>query len=134
MMPGLKKQHPSSLLGLSLDGSRLEGAVVRRTNGSVVVQKTFFASLSLDPLTNDAELVGQEIRNHLDKAGIRERRCAVCVPLNWALILQTKVPEMPEADVASFLQIEAERGFPSGPDALVISSWQFGSPGGVQYA
>ncbi len=130
----LKKQHLSSLLGLSLDGSRLEGALVRRTNGSVVILKAFFASLSLDPLTNDPELVGQEIRNHLEKAGIRERVCAVCVPLNWALTLQTKVPEMPDDDVASFLQIEAERGFPYGPDALLISSSLWRSPAGDQYA
>jgi len=128
------KQNASTVLGLSLDGSRLEGALLRRTNGSVVIQKTFSASLSLDPLTNDPELVGQEIRNHLDKAGIRERRCAVCVPLSWALILQTKVPEMPEADIASFLQIEAERGFPYGPDALLISTSQFRSSAGEQYA
>src|SRR5580765_2361860 len=130
----LKQKHASSILGLSLDGSRLEGVVLRRTNGSVVAQKTFSVSLSLDPLTNDAELVGQEIRNHLDKAGIRERRCAVCVPLNWALTLQTKLPDLPEADVSSFLQIEAERGFPYGPDALLISHSRFQSPAGEQYA
>src|ERR1051326_7218303 len=133
MIPFVRKQQPSSVLGLSLDGSRLEGAVVRRTNGSVTIQKTFFASLSLDPLTNDPELVGQEIRNHLEKAGIRERHCAVCVPLPWALTVQTKLPEIPEADVASFLQIEAERGFPYGPDALLISASRFRSPTGDHY-
>jgi len=134
MIPLLKQKHASSILGLSLDGSRLEGVALRRTNGSVVIQKTFTASLSLDPLTNDPELVGQEIRNQLDKAGIRERRCAVCVPLNWALTLQTKLPEMPEDDVPSFLQIEAERGFPYGPDALLISTSRFQSPAGEEYA
>src|SRR6266516_5377448 len=56
-----KQRAPSSVLGLSLDGSRLEGVVLLRTNGSVVEQKSFFASLSLDPLTNDPELVGREI-------------------------------------------------------------------------
>jgi Tfp pilus assembly PilM family ATPase len=106
-----KKTTRSSLLGLSLDGNRLEGVVLRRTNGALEVQKTFSASLSLDPLTNDPELVGQEIRNHLEEAGIRERRCAVSVPLSWALTLQTKLPDLPEAEVSSFLQIEAERGF-----------------------
>ena len=89
------------------------------------MQKVLFASLSLDPLTNDAELVGREIRKHLDQAGIRERRCVVCVPLNWALTLQTKLPELPDADVTSFLQVEAERGFPYGPDALLTSSSRF---------
>ncbi len=95
-----KKQRASSVLGLSLDGNRLEGVVLRRANGSLVVQKTISASLSLDPLTNDPELVGREIQNHLEKAGIRERRCAVCVPLNWVLTLQTKLPDLPAADVS----------------------------------
>src|SRR5260221_61933 len=130
----LKNKSLSSLLGLSLDGSLLQGALVRRSNGSVAIQKTFFASLSLDPLTNDPELVGQEIRNLLEKAGIRERVCAVCVPLNWALTLQTKVPELPDDDVASFLQLEAERGFPYGLDALLISNSLWRSPAGDQYA
>ena len=50
----------------TLDGSRLEGLVLRRTNGSFQAQNAFSVSLSLDPLTNDPELVGREIRNHLD--------------------------------------------------------------------
>src|SRR5438874_2611263 len=129
-----KQRPPSALLGLSLDGSRLEGVVLRRTNGSVVEQKTLFASLSLDPLTNDPELVGREIRNQLDQAGIRERRCVICVPLNWALTLQTKLPDLPEEDVASFLQLEAERGFPYAPDALLISTSRFQSESGQKYA
>jgi len=134
MINFLKKQGASSLLGLSLDGNRFEGVVLRRTNGALEVQKTFSASLSLDPLTNDPELVGQEIRNHLEEAGIRERRCAVSVPLGWALTLQTKLPDLPEAEVSSFLQIEAERGFPYGPDALLISHSRYQSPAGEQFA
>ena len=58
MINFLRKQRASSLLGLSLDGNRLEGVVLRRTNGVLEVQKTFFVFLSLDPLTNDPELVG----------------------------------------------------------------------------
>ena len=106
------------MLGLSLDGSRLEGVALRRTNGALHVQQSFSVSLSLDPLTNDPELVGREIRNHLDAAGVRERQCIVGLPLKWALTTHIEVPELPEADVASFLQIEAERRFPvRRPDA-----------------
>src|SRR5881296_2384148 len=129
-----KRQRLSGLLGLALDGSRLDGVVLRRTNGSLQVQQSFSVSLSLDPLTADAELVGREIRNHLDAAGVRERRCAVCGPLNWALTLHTKLPDLSEEDAASFLQIEAERGFPYGHDALFISSSRYGAPGGDQHA
>ena len=69
-----KRQRLSSLLGLALDGSRLDGVVLRRTNGSLQVQQSFSVTLSLDPLTAAPELVGREIRNHLEAAGVRERR------------------------------------------------------------
>jgi Tfp pilus assembly protein PilN len=129
-----KQRAPSSMLGLSLDGNRLEGVVLRRSNGHLQVLQSFAASLALDPLTADAELVGREIRNHLDAAGIRERRCAVCVPLSWALTLHTKVPPLSEEDLGSFLQIEAERGFPYGHETLFIASSRYGAPGGDQHA
>ncbi len=134
MMKFLKRQRaPLSILGLALDGSRLEGVVLRRSNGSLQVEQSVGVSLALNPSTGDPELVGREIRNRLDEAGIRERRCAVCVPLNWALTLQTKLPDLPEADLESFLQIEAERGFPYAFDALMISRSRYRSPGGDQY-
>src|ERR1051325_1769601 len=115
---GLKKQRPSSLLGLALDGSRLEGVGLRRTNGTVRIERTFSVSLSLDLLTAEAELVGREIRNHLDAAGVRERHCVVGLPLKWALTTHVELPEMEEADVASFLEIEAEKGFPADVTTL----------------
>ncbi|HXG47759.1 MAG TPA: hypothetical protein VNO52_09050, partial [Methylomirabilota bacterium] len=117
-----QKRPPSSMLGLSLDGSRLTGVLLRRSNGSLLVQKTLHASLALNPLNGDPELVGREIRNNLDQAGLRERRCVLGVPLSWALTLQVAVPELPEADLASFLEIEAERGFPYAPEALALAS------------
>jgi hypothetical protein len=98
----LKKRKPqrlSSLLGLALDGSRLEGVVLRRTNGSFEVQRTFSVALSLDPLTAAPELVGREIRNHLDAAGVRERNCVLGLPLKWVLATHVDVPQLPEADI-----------------------------------
>ena len=119
----------SALLGLSLDGSRLDVVEVQRTNGSVEIKKSFTAALSLDPLTNAPELVGREIRKALDEQGIRERWCTVCISLNWALTLSTKLPDLPEADIASFLQVEAERGLPYGPEALLTADSRFKTGG-----
>lgn len=129
-----KRRTPSSLLGLALDGSRLEGVVLRRTNGSLQASHRFAVTLSLDPLTNDPELVGREILNHLEAAGVRERHCVVAVPLKWALAAHTKVPELPEADVPSFLQIEAERGFPTDVSTLQVSTSRLVSSSGEQHA
>lgn len=116
-----KNRRLTSLLGLSLDGSRLDGVVLRRTNGSLQLQQTFSATLSLDPLTAAPELVGREIRNHLDAAGVRERNCIVGVPLKWVLAAYTELPPLPEADAASLLQIEAERGFPCDISTLQLA-------------
>ncbi len=123
-VPGLdrfSRTKGASVLGLALDGHRLEGVVVRRTNGSVTVAKSFVFALSLDPLKDDPTLVGREIRKQLDAAGIRERRCVVALPLNWILTLNTTLPQLPESDLASFLEITAERGFPYSPGALLVA-------------
>ena len=128
-----RRKKLTSLLGLVLDGSRLEGVVLRRPNGSLQVQQSFSVTLSLDPLTAAPELVGREIRNALDAAGVRERRCAVGVPLKWALTAQTELPPLPEADAASLLQLEAERGFPCDVATLRLASSRCALPGGKQY-
>jgi hypothetical protein len=128
------QQSLSSLLGLALDGSRLEGVVLRRTNGSLQVQQSFSVALSLDPLTNDPLLVGREIRNHLEAAGIRERRCVFGLPLQWALVVHAKVPELPESDVASYLDVEAERSFPCDLSTLLMATSLYSLPGGETQA
>ena len=116
-----KRRSLTSVLGLTLDGSRLEGVVLRRTNGSLQLRQSFSVALSLDPLTAAPELVGREIRNHLDAAGVRERHCVVGVPLKWALTAHTELPPLPEVDAASLLQLEAERGFPSDITTLRLA-------------
>jgi hypothetical protein len=124
----------SGVLSLVLDGGRLEGLLLRRTNGSVEIQQSISVALSLDPLTAAPELVGREIRNHLDAAGLRERRCVVGLPLKWALTVQVKLPDLPEADVESFLQIEAERGFPCDVATLMLATSRYSSPTGEKFA
>ncbi|HEY5344710.1 MAG TPA: hypothetical protein VIK62_00015 [Verrucomicrobiae bacterium] len=111
----------TTLLGLALDGSKLDGVVLKRTNGALAVLQKFSVTLALDPLTAAPELVGREIRNQLDAAGVRERDCVVGVPVKWILTAQTELPPLPEADAKSLLQMEAERGFHSDVATLQIS-------------
>ena len=129
-----KKRIPTTALGLALHGSRMEGVLVRRANGSMQVLKSFSATLVLNPLTGDTDLVGREIRNHLEQAGIRERRCVVSLQSSWALTLATEVPDMPEEDIPGFLEIEAERGFPYGLEALSVGRSMFRATSGKRFA
>lgn len=125
----------TSLLGLALDGSRLDLVAVKRTNGSVEIRHASSAVLTLDPLTNEPDLVGAEIRTHLEKAGVRDRRCVVGLPLSWALTLAVKVPAgLAPGDVQSLLAMEAERGFPYAPETLMVSQSLVGPAEGERTA
>jgi hypothetical protein len=124
-IPGFKRQRPSTVLSLSFDGTQLEGVVLRRTSDSILSLQSFSTTLSLDPLTADPELIGREIRNHLDAANVHERNCVVCVPLKWALTAHTEIPELPEADVPEFLQLEAERGFHADANTMYFATSQY---------
>jgi hypothetical protein len=116
-----KRKKLSSVLGLALDGSRLDGVVLRRVNGSLQTAQSFSIALALDPLAAAPELVGREIRNQLAAAGVRERHCVFGVPLKWVLTAHTELPPLPAADAKSLLQMEAERGFPVDAAALRLT-------------
>lgn len=128
------KQKPRhTLLGLTLDGGRLEGVVLHRTNGALQQLQHFAVQLALDPLTAAPELVGQEIRNHLDAAGVRERFCVVGLPLKWVLAAHTELPKIAPEDAASLLQLETERAFPSDPATLRVADSRCALADGKQY-
>ncbi len=115
------KKRLQSVLGLVLADGQLRACHVARGKGVTEVVKATSAALSLDVLHPEPELVGREIKNHLDAAGIRERNCVVALPASWVMSQHTKVPELAAEDADSFLQIEAEKGFPCDPSQLQIA-------------
>jgi len=128
-----KRKRLNTLLGLTLDGSRLEGVVLRRSNDSLQLLQSFSATLTLDPLTAAPELVAREIRNQLDAAGVRVRDCIVGVPLKWALTAQAELPQLEEADAASLLQLEAEKNFHADVATLRLADSSCALSGGRQH-
>ncbi len=130
-----KQTTATSLLGIAFDGNQMEIVSIKRTNGSVEIRQSATVLLTLDPLTNEPDLVGAEIRTHLDKAGVKDRRCVVGVPLNWALTLAVKVPAgLAPEDVQNLLQMEAERGFPYAPETLMQGQSLVGADTGERTA
>jgi Tfp pilus assembly PilM family ATPase len=114
----MKIKKLSSLVSIAFTGTRLHAAQLRRSGNRVQVVRSMQAALALDPLNNDPQLVGRELRRHLTEAGITERRCVISLPLRWAFVLPVDLPELPEADRASFLALQAERSFPFAPEEL----------------
>jgi len=53
-----QRKQPATILGLVLDSGKLDGVVLRRTNGTLQPLQSFTAPLTLDLLTAAPELAG----------------------------------------------------------------------------
>jgi len=121
-----QKRLPA-LLGLVFEARKVHIAQVVR------VKETFETRtaevLACDPIDGDPLVEGRALRAHLDRAGLKERRCIASMPSDWIMTVQSAVPKLPADDVDSFLQLEAERGFPCELEELQIarSSQQVGT-------
>src|SRR3954463_14788764 len=120
-MKWTRKKPRRSALGLVLEGAHLSAAHVLRNRNEDTVVKKVDVNLTIDPSRQETDLVGREIRNHLDAARISERHCVVAVPAAWVLSQPSKLPALSPEDLQSFLQLEAERVFPVAPEHLQIS-------------
>jgi hypothetical protein len=107
----------------------MTAAVVRMSGGRPEILKSCQADLAIDLLSGAPDLAGQEIRTRLDEAGIREKRCVVCIPLKWALTMQTPLPDLPEEDLASFVRLQAEKALPFAPQDLILAESRYQCPG-----
>lgn len=116
----LPKKRPQAVLALSLEGGMLRAQLVARAREGYAVEKAVSASLTLDPMQHELALVARELRNHLDGAGIRESACVVLLPAAWAMTQHIRLPELSPEDLAGFLSLEAEKGFPCPPEQLQI--------------
>jgi hypothetical protein len=113
--------RPRSVLGLTLTGDRLSLCHLTRSNGTAGVIKSATLLLPSDPLRAEPPAAGLLLRQQLTTADIRERHCVVALPPGWLMSRQTKTPELAPEDLAGFLQLEAEKGFPIDPAQLRIA-------------
>lgn len=132
-MKWLTSQRLNSVLGLDLTGGRLSAAQVTRAKGAVAPARSFTAALSLDPWSAPVEEAGREIKQHLAAAGLRERHCVVAIPAPWIISRQTQLPALSPEDLASYLQLEAEKGLPCDPSQVRLVH-SLCHAGGVTYA
>lgn len=115
------QKQSTQLLGLDLDHGQLNAVVLRKSGDTAEVRESGTGPLAMDPLKNEPELVGREMRKTLDAAGIKERRCVVHLPVAWVLTMHIRIPEIDEGDIPEFLALEAERGFARDSHELVTA-------------
>lgn len=121
-------------MGIGLDAGNLTAVEMSSNRGRFKVRKSCSVPISLNPLTEDPELIGREIRERLTDAGLKGKKCIVCLPVNWLLSLQVDLPELSDEDVESFLSVEAEREFAFSPEQLETAASCFELPGGARCA
>jgi hypothetical protein len=120
-------------LGIEFGDQCLRAALVSRTGDGTQIKKQIQVPLVLDPLAATPELLGQEIRNRLQEAGIRETRCVICLPLKWLLKHRMELPDLGSDDQRSFIHLHAEREFPFSLGDLSISVSTFTASDGKRY-
>jgi len=128
------KKQPNSILGLTLEGRRLDSAVLKRGRSGLRLQGNAGKELSLDPLVDDPVLVGREIREQLDDAGFGEKHCTVGLPVDWALTTLVTLPDMPEEHMDGFIRLQAEKSFPFSLSDLSLSVSRFENDSGEKLA
>jgi hypothetical protein len=112
----------NSIMGLTFEGGTLSAVEIHGAGDKWEVRHSLRAPLSQNILTGNSELVGAEIRKHMESAGIRERHCVVCIPLSWGYFLQLELPEgLSNQDRENYIRIQAERAFPFNPEDLILS-------------
>ncbi len=133
MKQWIQRRGADALVVLSFDSGQLHAMMVRKgtpaNGGGASVPLNFTVSLD----SGDPEILGQELRQQLEAAGIRERGCVVSLPPEWIFTRLTALPDLSEEDRQSFLELDAERGFPFALDELMVSRCPI-TAGGQAYA
>ena len=117
-----KRFQPRTVLAITLESARIAVDLVRRDEGGSSVVRSFSLPIGAEAVIADAEKAGQLFAEQLAAAGIREKRCVVCVPAGWALTTSTDVPGFDAADLRGYLELRAEREFPIPVSDLRIAS------------
>ena len=127
----LKKRFQArSVLAVTLESSRIVVDVLRRDEGGSSVVRSFSVPVGDAAVIADAEKAGKLLAEQLAAAGVRERRCVVCVPAGWALTTSTDVPEVGAEDLRGYLELRAEREFPIPVADLRLAHCSYTLPDG----
>ncbi len=126
-----KRLQTRSVIAVTLESGRIAVDLLKRDEGGSNVVRSFSVPIGAEAVLADAEKAGQALGEQLAAAGIRERKCVVCVPAGWALTTSTEVPGMEEGDLRGYLELRAEREFPIPVADLRISHCSYTLPDGT---
>ena len=131
-----KRLQPRSAVALTLEAEQILVSVIRLSledDGHTVTPGTPIPVRASEVLTNP-EKAGAVLAAALDAAGLRDKRCAVCVPPAWALTASADLPPVSADDLRGYLELQAEREFPVALNELRLAHGPYTLPDGKSRA
>ena len=131
-----KRLQPRSALALTLEADHIAVSVVRLhldDDGQDVIPARS-VPVGAEDVFRNPEKAGAVLAAALDAAGLREKRCAVCVPPGWALAASTDLPAVEPDDLRGYLELRAEREFPVALSELRLGHSPYALPDGTRRA
>ena len=131
-----KRLQPRSALALTLEADHIAVSVVRLhldDDGRDVIPVRS-VPVGADDVFKHPEKAGGILAAALEAAGLREKRCAVCVPPAWALAASTDLPAVQPDDLRGYLELRAEREFPIALSELRLGHSPYTLPDGTRRA
>lgn len=125
-----KRFQVRTVLAVTLESGRIAVNLVRREENTSRVMSAFTLPIGAEAVLADPERAGQRLAAELESAGIRERRCVVCIPAGWAMTTSTDVPGVAADDLRAFLELRAEREFPVPVADLRLAHCAYALPDG----
>jgi hypothetical protein len=129
-----KRLQVVNALAVTLESGRIVAEWMRHDAESTRLVRSISILFGSERVVSDPARVGQELAAQLAAAGIKERRCVVCIPPSWALTTATDVPDMNAEDLRGYLELKAEREFPIAVSDLRLAYCAYNLPDGQKRA
>ena len=129
-----KRFQVRAALAITIESGRVAVDFVRREESASRVVTSFTLPIGAEAVLADPERAGQRLAAELDSAGLRERRCVVCIPAGWAMTTSAEVPGVTADDLRGFLELRAEREFPVPVADLRLAHCAYVLPDGKECA
>ncbi len=120
----------TALVVIELTRERLRAVEVRPGDRDATAGPRVDEEFRLNPLSDEADLVGRELRSRLHAAGIRARAAIFCPPLDQLLVQTIDLDGVAPEDLESLIALEAERAFPFPSDELIAALSRFTNAAG----
>lgn len=123
-----KRFQPRSVLAITIESGRIIASLTQKDG----ILPPLFLDISADALIGDPAQAGKAFAEKLQAAGIRERRCVLCIPPSWTLTASADLPEVSPEDLRGYFELRAEREFSTSELRLAFTPYSL--PDGSQRA